>query len=216
MRLAAKWLVLYTLAGLALGYILGVRSAQIDAAVAALKPAPDPRQQLRAYYKSCGDCVNFKIMDEAIYHTEGAAVLLCVEDELDTMLSMWVTESHFDPKVSDEKLVGYKNRSVGISQTKRKYFKRLYAEWLKRGVKLGPFSEIKTQVYFGVMEYRDFLGYTRGDVKEAVRAYNGGGRGGPGLVKARRYSDKVMKRRGLIFGRHYVKGETTTLYKECR
>ncbi len=179
---------------------------------------PTYAEQLRAYYASFKhgeDHADLDIVDLTARYTEEAAVKLCVEDQVDTMLTQWKCESNFQPTADDSHLVGHKKRSLGVTQTREKYIQRLRKQWRKLGIKLGPFGDIRTQVYLGVMEFREHLEQAGGDVREAVRRYNGGGRGGKGLVKAEKYAAKVMKTRAKIFGRPYRSGEKTTLYQSC-
>lgn len=167
----------------------------------------DYEGNLVVYYRPWTGGRTDPVIVKAVKYTIEAAERLGIETQTDTMLAMWHRESWYDPKADDRKLVGKKLRSLGIAQTRASYMKKLRKFWLKRGKKLGPFSEIRTQAYFGVAEFYLKLEATHGDVWEAVRSYNGGGNGGQGLVKSRKYAHSVMTDRAVIFGRPYKPGE---------
>lgn len=140
-------------------------------------------------------------MRESIAATKEAAALLCLSDQVPTMLAMWVRESDFDPKADDQVLVGFKKRSLGVAQTRQSYIRDLREDWMKQGVRLGAFALPRTQVFLGVMEFRYKLKVSKGNVAEAVRRYNGSG------PKARKYVERVSRTRLKIFGSPLGKSE---------
>ena len=146
---------------------------------------------LLAFYCNAGHVGprRFRRIERATYYTELAASELNIQDQTGTMLSMWVCESDFNPRC-----VGQFGER-GIEQSKPEEFHRWRRFWMQREVDLGPFDEIRTQMYFGVAEYDTKLLLAHGDVRQAVRRYNGSG------GKACCYADRVLALRNLIF--HY-------------
>lgn len=138
---------------------------------------------------------------EAVQGTEDAADLLCIGDQVDTMLCMWHRESHFDRDADDSPLVGQRRRSLGVTQTRADELRRWAKFWHDRDVHLPPFDSVRTQAYYGVAEFYTKLQLSHGGVFEAVRRYNGGG------PKARAYARRVMTSRKAIFKRPYKVGE---------
>ena len=145
---------------------------------------------LMTFYVHQGHISNHRarVIYRSIDYTWSAAECLGIQDHTTTMLSMWVCESDFNPDC----LGTFGER--GICQTKPREFRKWRRFWLAHGVDLGPFSETKTQVYFGVAEYYSKLKLAHGVEREAVRRYNGSG------GKACCYADRVLAIRSLIFG----------------
>ena len=136
-------------------------------------------------------------MAEACGATCEAAEILELSAQVDTMLSMWLQESHF--KVAAE---GDDGHSLGIAQTRLRSLRKIRALWRARGYKLPAFrGNPRTQAFFGVMEFSRHLHWARGDVFEAVRRYNGSG------LRAAHYASDVMATRARLFARPYVPGE---------
>lgn len=145
--------------------------------------------------------VNPATLVKAVEFTSEAADLLCISDQTDTMLAMWHRESDFEPLAFNPCLRTPNQDSLGICQTQRADMQRWRKFWLKRGIKLGPFKNVGTQVYFGVAEFYTKLQANHGDVLLAVERYNGKGK------QARKYASKVMKFRAKFFNRPYKMGE---------
>lgn len=167
-------------------------------------PVPTPeiylQKMLRFYAKQ--DITNNKdIVRQSVLYTYEAASMLRLESQVDTLLSMWHRESTYDPSATDPG-----GESVGICQTQPKDSTRWRKFWLERGVTLGPFTDVKTQIFFGVSAFNEKLKHSKGNVKEAVRRYNGAGE------MARLYARRVLWSRRLIFGHGYnhKKGERLT------
>ena len=159
--------------------------------------------QLIKFYSPQAMSPSVAVLTQAVYGTVEASTLLKIEAQADTMLSQWHRESEFNPKAT-----GLPHEdSSGITQTRISNTAMWREFWKKRGVTLGPFKEIRTQVFFGVAEFYWKLGDAKGDVKDAVRRYNGGLKGYPSMGRAVRYADRVMISRKVIFNRPYVKGE---------
>lgn len=129
---------------------------------------------------------------EVVTQVEAYAGLLCIDDQVDTILSMIKAESDFRPHV-----VGDDGRSHGIGQTLKEDFSRWRKFWRKRGVELGSFYELETQIAFCVAEFYDKLyqAQPKGSVWSAVRRYNGWDR------RSLRYLKRVKQFRGKIFHR---------------
>lgn len=163
--------------------------------------ASDQLAQLKAFYSPQDKAPADFVLEQAVDATTEAAWMLCLDDQLDTMLAMWHRESAYK---LDAHGAPYED-SKGITQTRMKDTPKWRAFWKARSVKLGPFSEVRTQAFFGVAEFREKLTQAKGDVKDAVRRYNGRGR------KARKYADRVMVSRAVIFDRPYTKGERQPL-----
>lgn len=130
---------------------------------------------------------------------------LCLSGEADTLLAMLHVESSMTPGV-----LGDDGRSEGLGQTLRSKKKALRRFWKARGVELGVFEDPTTQVYFAAAELKEMLGYSRGDLKEAVRRYNGSG------WMARRHAERVMRARRNIFNRPYEPGEWADPSMRCQ
>lgn len=154
-------------------------------------------KMLRFYAKQ--DIVeNKEIVTKAVMYTYEAASLLSLTAQVDTLLSMWHRESTYNPAATDPG-----GDSVGICQTQPKDSVHWRKFWHRRGIKLGPFTDVRTQIFFGVAAFNQKLKDAHGNVKEAVRRYNGAG------PMAQLYARRVLWSRKLIFGRGYnhKKGE---------
>ena len=141
---------------------------------------------------------------QAIAATEEAAGILCMDPLVATFASMLHRESSFDP--ASKGVPG--EDSEGVAQTSRSERRRLRRFWLRHGVQLGPFKEIRTQVFFGVAVFYFKLDYAKGNVKDAVRRYNGGVKGKKSMLRAREYARRVMRSRDVIFKQPYRYGES--------
>ena len=160
---------------------------------------------LAVFYQDQADRPDYNTMAQAVDATKEASALLCLEDQVPTILAMWHRESAYNPKAKGLP----REDSAGVSQTRMKELKVWRPFWRSRGIILEPFkTSVRTQVFFGVAEYADKLRLAHGDVLQAVRRYNGGSMGGPGLARASRYAKKVMVSRKVIFDKPYTKGET--------
>jgi hypothetical protein len=136
-------------------------------------------------------------MADACEATVEAAQLLGLEDQTDTLLSMWVQESNFNSGAHGD--LAHHDDSIGVAQTRRFQLRHWRSFWLHRHIDLPSFSKsIRTQCFYGVAEYCEHLHAARGDVYDAVRRYNGSGQ------LARDYAAKVMQIRDLVFHRPYT------------
>lgn len=153
-------------------------------------------QKLLKFYNQQDHKKNERVVVEAAKYTQEAASILHIEKQVDTLLAMWHRESTYNPSATDPK-----GASLGVCQTQPSDSRRLYRFWKLKGVELGPFSEIRTQVYFGVAVFNAKLQKSNGNVKDAVRRYNGSGN----LAKI--YAHRVMISRHVIFGRSYTQNE---------
>jgi hypothetical protein len=173
---------------------------------AATAPAftPSPYERLEEFYAGClPACVNLDHVAEVVVNAEEATAHLCIEDELKTFLAIVHRESSFNPKTDD-------GDSRGVAQVRRRYEKRLRKAWSALGVKLGPITEIRTQVFMGVMVFRDKLRKAEGYTLGAVVRYNGSG------DKAELYAYRVLASRGRIFpDAPWTPNERAELLQEC-
>ncbi len=153
--------------------------------------------QLIHFYKGQNG-IHREYVRQATAATEEATSTLGLENQADTILAIFHRESCFNPasKGLDD--------DEGIGQTMHHDRAKWYAFWQERGIHLGPFHEIRTQAYFGVAEFYEKLGCSGGDVKDAVRRYNGAG------PAAQLYAERVMRSRRNIFKRPYHRGEKQT------
>ena len=141
-----------------------------------------------------------QILDKTVKTAYKYSSLLGIQDQVDTELAIFHTESRFDPTAT-----GDHNRSFGIGQTARKQEDRWRRFWWKRyGILLEKSDSVETQVAYAIAEYAFCLGKAHGDVKDAVRRYNGAG------PKARAYVVRVMRARRLLFAHQFKAGETVT------
>lgn len=146
-----------------------------------------PEQKIVEFYKSnYPTAKGVPFIPETAFWTRYYARKIGTEEHFETMLSMWHRESAFDPKTDD-------GDSIGVTQTRRRYFKRLRKQWLKLGVTLPSIKTVQTQCAFGVLEFKQHLGYAKGDEIEAIRRYNGSG------WRAKRYQKRVLRSRRIIF-----------------
>jgi hypothetical protein len=120
--------------------------------------------------------------------TERYAAMLGVQEHVPKMLCMWHRESSYDQKLTD-------GDSFGMTQVRRRYWKRLYRFWQAKGVELGSIHDPSTQIAFGVAMYAEHLKLAKGDGWEAVRRYNGSG------WRARRYQNRVRITYDIVFGK---------------
>lgn len=124
---------------------------------------------------------------------------LCLEDQLDTLLSMVHVESNDLNPYEDDRL-GLR-RSLGFYQTREQYMPALRAFWKANGFDLGPNDSVDTQCAFGVAEFYMQLQIYKGSMWYAVKGYNGGGH------KASEYAAVVFRFREKVFGRAHEEGE---------
>ena len=146
------------------------------------------------------------VIKEVMFWTEAAADRLCMSDQVNTLLAMAHRESAFDPKAKD----GHPSKSFGVYQTLNHYERRLRRAWAMMGVTLGPRSEIRTQVYLGVLEYRNHLIGAHGEVLRAVQHYNGSG------PHAELYAWRVLASRARIFGQAWTPNEKRIPATPCK
>jgi hypothetical protein len=151
---------------------------------------------LNAFYADHRDArPDPEVVREAAEATQTAASFLCLDAQVDTMLSQWHRESAYDPASVD-------GDSRGISQVRIRELPRWRAFWAARGVRLGNFyTSVQTQAFYGVAAFYEKLQAAHGNVHEAVKSYNGRGR------MARRYAHRVFISRKIIFGRPWRPGE---------
>ncbi len=138
---------------------------------------------------------------------EEACSRLCLDDQLQTFLAIIHRESYFRQDAQGKP--GEDSR--GVAQVRRIYEKKLRRAWRHLGIRLGPASEIRTQVFLGAMVYRDKLASAGGDVRKAVRSYNGSTR----LKVTALYADRVFASRARIFRSPYEPGERSELWRAC-
>jgi hypothetical protein len=124
------------------------------------------------------------------HYTQDACMELGIPDQVETLLSIFIRESGLHTSAED-------GVEIGIGQTQRFKVKTWRKMWARRGVHLGPFKELRTQVYMAALEYRTHLAYARGRVVDAVRRYNGSG------SAARHYAKSVMRARRNFFARSW-------------
>ena len=162
------------------------------------------RKLLLFYYEATPE--RRAIIKETVFWTQAATDRLCMEDQTDTLLAMAWRESAFDPKAKD----GHPSKSFGVYQTLNRYERRLRRAWALLGVTLGPRTEIRTQAYLGVMEYRNHLIGAKGDVLRAVTHYNGSG------SRAELYAWRVLASRARIFGEVWTPNEKRLPATPCK
>jgi hypothetical protein len=163
------------------------RGSENGIAIDLISQAPSRVELLAEFYERCSpDCVNMDVVAQVVAHAEDAAALLCIEDQVETFLAIVHRESHFRPKTDD-------GDSRGVAQVRRRYEHRLRQAWKRLGVELGSVSDLKTQVYMGMMMFRDKLRVSNGYVLGAVKAYNGTG------DAAELYAYRVLASRGRMF-----------------
>lgn len=164
----------------------------------------DPETQLAAFYKRHFPVKEAKYIHAVCVYTTKYARVVGLEDEVPLLLSMAFRESGFNPlAVGNPKI----EKSFGIYQTQQQYLKKLRAWWLSNNCDLPGDQTIEAQCAYGVSELFMKISDSHGDLLDAVRRFNGGGKGGKGLKTAQSYSHNVMKARKMIFEIKYAKGE---------
>lgn len=152
--------------------------------------AASPADKLVKWYARNYPAVDPSYLRFVAAETESLAKRVGHGDKVETMLAMWHVESHYRQDADD-------GDSYGVTQTRRRYEKRLRRWWLDRGVSLGSFADPTCQVAFGVAEFSQHWHYARRSNKrlwDTVRRYNGSGPG------ARKHAAKVFRARKMIFG----------------
>lgn len=152
--------------------------------------AASPADKLAAFYARNYPRVDRDYLRYVAAETERFAKQLGHSDKVPTLLAMWHVESHYQQHADD-------GDSYGITQTRRRYEKRLRRYWLDRHVELGSLADPTCQVAFGVAEFAEHWHYARRSkdrLWETVRRYNGSG------PMARNHVRKVKLARKLIFG----------------
>lgn len=148
------------------------------------------------------------LLQEVAELAESALVLRCAEDQTDTFLALLTVESDVRPG-----LKGDDGHSLGVGQVHRAQTRRLLKRLQKAGIPAGDRGTLGREVTLSVEAWREALELSQGDVRQALARYNGGTRWR--LKKPQGYADKVLKRRGRIFGRPAERGEQTHLFREC-
>lgn len=139
---------------------------------------------------------NDLILKDTVCYAFKYSKILGIDSAVDTELAIFHIESRFDPTAS-----GDHNKSFGVGQTCREHEHRWRDYWKKRGVTLGPFESLETQVAFSVAELAFCLSKSHGDLKGGVRRYNGAG------PRARKYVVQVMRARRILFSEQFIRGE---------
>ena len=171
-----------------------------------IKPTPEDahleavqyalRHSYATVYRHEATRTNDVILSCSVAYVEKFSRLLNLEGADDTLLAMYHIESRFDiTALGDDK------KCFGIGQTLITDEPKWRSFWKRRGIILGPDTNLETQVAFSVAEFQAKLQLAHGDLRESVRRYNGAG------PRARNYAHLVMRARRIIFKHPYVKGE---------
>ena len=157
----------------------------------------DPNARLIRFYHRHYPKIQSEYLEEVSESTKKWARRVCLETELDTLLSIAHRESNFDMTATGNEY----ESSSGIFQVQEQYNDRLREFWFLNGYFLGRDDDVDTQCAFGVATFYIKLRNAHGSIYKAVRSYNGAGRA------ARQYAQNVFTSRKVIFKRAYVKGE---------
>lgn len=189
-------LAMLTLAG-TFGFVYGLHERR--AVPVLFTPGPTNYDKLAKFY--AGMDVDLDVVAQATAHAEDAAAILCMDDMVQSYLSMIHRESGFDPATDDKD-------SRHVAQVRRRYEKRLTKAWKALGVDFKG-DGIKASVYMGMMMFRDKLREAHGDVFGGIRRYNGKG------PKAELYAYRVLASRQRIFGQVHYPDEHALMLDEC-
>jgi hypothetical protein len=149
---------------------------------------PTPGDRMAAFYDAVPIRRSEGHIEFVAEETARFAKELNIERYTEIMLCMWHRESAFQQHLND-------GDSYGVTQVRKRYWKRLYKFWLDRGHVLGDISDPSTQAAFGVAMFHEHLKLADGNPWEAVRRYNGSG------PKAMRYLKRVRASYKRIYGR---------------
>lgn len=159
-------------------------------------PTREERALVAFYTKHYPNAAQPEWLREVARESHKWLARLCLEDQLDTFLSMGHRESGFDPT-----LIGDDGRSYGAFQMLRENEPNWRAFWKARGYRLGGIDSLDTQAAFAAAEFYTKLRVARGNLWGGVRRYNGAG------YRAMWYARNVMVSRKVIFKRPHPAGE---------
>jgi hypothetical protein len=156
--------------------------------IAAPAQSISPADVMARWYASTSQDGENCLVFYAGRETEKLAARAGIGRHVPTMLSMWHRESGF------RQISGDDGRSFGITQTLLVYEPIWRKWWADRGVQLGPVSDPRTQIAYGVAEFWHCLRDQKGDEFQAVRQYNGSS------FRAYAYARRVFATRRRVFG----------------